>query len=198
MSPDDDKARVRSEARAARRAAFKAIGAASASAIAEHAMQSLGSVNGLVVAGYRASNSEVDVGLLMTALADAGATLALPVVTGANQPLIFRTWCDGDELVEGAYGIDEPCVGSLEVRPDIVLVPLLAFDAGGHRLGQGGGFYDRTLDQLRTQGNVTAVGIGFASQELDAIPHADHDQCLDAVVTEDAMIRFESINGGKT
>ncbi|MHA1597989.1 MAG: 5-formyltetrahydrofolate cyclo-ligase [Alphaproteobacteria bacterium] len=189
MSPDDEKARLRTEARALRRAAFEAAGATAASAIAKHGMDFLGSVEGRVVAGYMAHGSEVDLGPLLAALADAGATLALPVVRAANVALTFRAWLPGDPLIEGAYGIGAPDDTALEVTPDIVLVPLLAFDADGHRLGQGGGFYDRTLENLRRHGDVTAIGVAFAAQRVSTIPRIEHDQRLDGVITEDGTIK---------
>lgn len=191
MSPDDEKARLRIEARAVRRAAFEAAGVDASVRIAEHAMESFGPVDGLVIAAYMAHGSEVDLKPLFAALDGAGASLALPVVVAPDAPLGFRAWTPGEELIEGAYGIGVPEAGALEVMPDVVLTPLLAFDTGGHRLGQGGGFYDRTLENLRRRGDVLAVGVAFAAQMVDAIPSQAHDQHLDAVITEDGSVGIE-------
>lgn len=194
MSPDNEKARLRTEARAVRRAVFGDSGAAAdaATRIAGHATALLGPVDGLVIAGYMAQNSEVELGPLMAALSGKGATLALPVVTALDAPLEFRAWTPGAALIEGSYGVPIPDAGSSEVKPDVVLVPLLAFDGDGHRLGQGGGFYDRTLASLRRDGDVFAVGVAFAAQMVDAIPGEPHDQRLDVVITEDGPVRIES------
>jgi 5-formyltetrahydrofolate cyclo-ligase len=190
MTADNEKARLRTEARAVRRAVFETAGREGSARIAEHAIELLGPVDGLVVAGYMACGSEVDLGPLMAALSDKGARLALPVVMAPDAPLGFRAWAPGDELIEGAYGILVPDSGSLEVRPDIVLTPLLAFTEDGYRLGQGGGFYDRTLEALSRADDVFAVGVAFAAQRMDAIPGDIHDQRLDAVITEDGPVRI--------
>jgi len=192
MTADNEKARLRIEARAVRRAVFEAADSDVAASIAEHGVDFLRPVDGLVIAGYMAHGSEVDLGTLMAALSGKGATLVLPVVTAPDAPLVFRAWGKGEGLVEGSYGIPIPDTNSLEVRPDVVLTPLLAFDGDGHRLGQGGGFYDRTLESLRRAGEVTAVGVAFAAQRMTAIPGDVHDQLLDAVITEDGAVRFRS------
>lgn len=120
-----------------------------------------------------------------------GVTLALPVVAGRDAALSFRSWKPGVPMEAGAFGIDVPASG-VEVRPDVVLVPLLGFDRAGYRLGQGGGFYDRTLESLRKSGGsceaVLAVGLAFSFQECFNLPHEPHDQRLDRVVTELDMI----------
>lgn len=144
------------------------------------------------VAGYVPISSEADPGLLMEAFAAMGRALALPAVVAAEAPLIFRQWCDGDALDTGAFGIPEPTAAAETVTPALVLMPLLAFDAAGWRLGYGGGYYDRTLTALRAgnPGNVVAAGIAFAGQEIAAVPHEDFDQPLDLVVTEAGVRRF--------
>ena len=191
MITDDEKTRLRTEARAIRSKAFESAEPRVARLIAKHVMDFLGPVDEYVVAGYMAKGSEVDLGPLMRSLVEQGATLALPVVTEPDEALTFRVWAPGDALIKGAYGIYMPDGDSLEVQPEIVLVPLLAFDGDGHRLGQGGGFYDRTLDKLRHDGEVTAIGVAFAAQRVQAIPRADHDQRLDAVLTEDGVLKIE-------
>jgi 5-formyltetrahydrofolate cyclo-ligase len=145
---------------------------------------------GDVVAGYHPVRDEADPRGLMSALAMQGHALALPVIAAARSALIFRRWRTGDVLAPNAYGIAEPLPAAEAVTPDAVLVPLLAFDAGGHRLGYGGGYYDRTLDAIRRSRKVLAVGIAYAGQEVPLLPHETHDHALDLVVTEDGVRSF--------
>ncbi len=139
-----------------------------------------------VLAGYWPMRSEIDPRPLMRRFARAGWRLALPVTParGGRCALEFRLWGDGELLAEHAFGMREPGDAALAVRPDVVVVPLLAFDATGHRLGYGAGHYDRTLEELRTDGPAWAMGAAFADQAVEALPSAPHDQRLDAVVTE--------------
>jgi len=143
-----------------------------------------------VVAGYSAFRDEADPKALMLALAGRGHALALPVMVGRGAALRFHRWCEGDAMRLHAYGVSEPLADAEVTVPDVVLVPLLAFDADGWRLGYGGGYYDRTLDALRRAGPVTAIGIAYAGQQIAAVPHNDHDQRLDAVLTEAGLWRF--------
>ncbi len=142
--------------------------------------------SGAVVAGYFPFRDEADPRALMAALAAKGHGLALPSVE-PDRPLTFRAWKTGDAMHASAYGIPEPLPGAPEAVPALVLVPLLAFDAAGHRLGYGGGFYDRTLAALK---GVAAIGIAYAGQEVPALPREDHDHPLDAVITELGLRRF--------
>jgi 5-formyltetrahydrofolate cyclo-ligase len=87
-------------------------------------------------------------------------------------------------VIKGVLGIPTPAADAAEIVPEIVLVPLLAFDRRGHRLGYGGGYYDRTMAGLRARGAVLAIGVGFAFQEMDAVPTASGDQPLEAIATE--------------
>lgn len=146
-----------------------------------------------IVAGYAAIRSELDPAPLMQSLAAQGAQLALPVMSGRDQPLLFRAWTATDALVRGPFGIREPPADAPEFVPDIMLVPLAAFDSAGHRIGYGAGFYDRTLAQLRASKPVIAVGIAFAIQEVDRIPAEPHDVMLDYVLTEDGIVGFRSL-----
>ncbi len=138
------------------------------------------------VAAYWPARHEMDVRPLMTALAESGYTVLLPVVAEEGAPLRFRRWRPDMSLVEGAFGIPVPPPEAGEARPDVVLLPLVGFDRHGHRLGQGGGHYDRTLAALRQEGPVTAIGIAYAGQEIDRVPVEPHDEPLDWIVT-DAM-----------
>jgi 5-formyltetrahydrofolate cyclo-ligase len=139
---------------------------------------------GAVVAGYHPFRSELDPLPLLNRCAGAGMRLALPRVAERGQPLIFAEWHPGEALVRGAYGLSEPPAHAPPLDPQVVLVPLVAFDRQGHRLGYGAGYYDRTLKLLRARRPVLTVGIGFAIQEVDAIPAAAHDERMDFVLTE--------------
>jgi 5-formyltetrahydrofolate cyclo-ligase len=136
-----------------------------------------------IVSSFYAMGSEIDPGALEARLRGKGHRIALPVMVGRGKPLTFRLWRQGDPLVERMWGIHEPAAGAPEVDPDILLVPLLAFDDSGWRLGYGAGFYDRTLRELRARKPVLAVGFAFDEQRVDAVPHLDYDEPLDWVVT---------------
>ena len=137
--------------------------------------------------------SEINPLPLMRKLAEAGAQLALPVVAGRGKPLIMRAWAFGEPLASGVWGIREPKPDAPEVDPDILLVPLLAFDRRGHRLGYGAGYYDMTIAALRARKPVVAIGIAFAAQEVDAVPITPRDARLDLVLTEREVIDFRSV-----
>ena len=163
--------------------------AAATQALARHAAQfEVGS--GCIAAGFSAIRTEIDPSALMDALQVRGASLALPVAIGRGEPLIFRAWTRDTVLVRGLHGILEPSSDAEEVEPDIVLVPLAAFDARGHRLGYGGGYYDRTLQGLRRTKRITAAGLAFSVQQIDQIPADAHDELLDLVLTERDVIDF--------
>lgn len=143
---------------------------------------------GTTVAGYSPINSEIDPYPLMRAFMAKGAELALPVIVRRDHPLIFRSWDPNEGLVRGSYGIFQPSSDAPDVDPDIVLVPLAAFDRAGHRIGYGRGYYDRTLQNLRTVKKITVIGIAFAVQEIQIVPALPHDEQLDCVLTERELI----------
>jgi 5-formyltetrahydrofolate cyclo-ligase len=145
---------------------------------------------GVIVSGFFPIKSEINPVPLMRKLAEAGARLALPVVAGRGKPLIMRAWNFGDKLVAGQWGLREPPAEATDVAPDILLVPLLAFDRAGFRLGYGAGYYDMTITALRAKKDVTAVGIAFAAQEVDKVPTTPRDARLDLVLTEKEVIDF--------
>lgn len=146
---------------------------------------------GAFVSGYCAMRSELDPLPLMERLAAAGHPLALPVTPPKGNPLVFRCWKPGAELVEGGFGVCVPDKEAAEVEPDVLLVPLLAFDPEGYRLGYGAGFYDRTLAGLRARKSVTAIGIAYDEQEVENVPHDDYDQRLDWVLMPSGPLRIE-------
>jgi 5-formyltetrahydrofolate cyclo-ligase len=175
---------VRRRALVARRAASKRHGLAAAEAVADRFLSALGAtVAGRLVAGYWPMADELDPRPLLAAL---GTRLALPMVSG--DALLFRAWKLGDPLGAGARGTQHPTQGAT-VLPDVVIAPLIAFDRFGHRLGRGGGFYDRAIAMLRARGKPLVVGIGFDVQEVPAIPVGEGDQHLDWIVTETRAIK---------
>ncbi len=138
------------------------------------------------VSGYAAMNDEIEAGGAMARFAQAGARMCLPVVVAKRAPLIFRAFDFGGELVEAGFGTRVPPDGAEEATPDLILAPLLAFDADGGRLGYGGGYYDRTIAALRQAGDVTVVGLAYEVQRVDAVPRGPQDEFLDWTVTESA------------
>ena len=191
-SLETQKATLRATALAARDALSGERRAAAAQVIALRGLP-FEIVPGAVVAGYSPIRSEIDPVPLMRELAAQDAQLALPAIMAGDQPLKFRAWSPGDRLRRGRLGILEPSAEAKEVIPDILLVPLAAFDRAGHRIGYGAGHYDRTLEQLRKMKAITAVGIAAAVQEVEAVPALLHDAALDYVLTETQMFDFRSL-----
>lgn len=144
---------------------------------------------GLTVSGFMPFGDEIDVMPLIGRLAREGWRTAMPVVEGRGLPLVFRMWMPGEPTVPGVWSIPVPLAHAPAVEPDVLLVPMLAFDRSGHRLGYGGGFYDRTLARLRAMKPVVAVGVAYAGQEARELPGADHDQPVDWILTEEGPRR---------
>ncbi len=188
MSPVAGKRSLRELARAKRRAAASASGNEAGERLRESFLSALPLPPAQVVAGYWPMPEEIDVRPLMTHLHRSGFVLALPVVVGRGQPLIFRQWRPSLALVAGVYGIPVPGADAPELTPGVLLVPLLAFDDEGRRLGYGAGYYDRTLAALRREGDILAIGVGYTVQRMGSLPEDASDQRLDWVVTEDGAI----------
>jgi 5-formyltetrahydrofolate cyclo-ligase len=148
---------------------------------------------GAVVSGFMPLKSEINPLPLLRRLADTGARLALPVVAGRGKPLIMRAYAFGDELASGVWGIREPKTSAAEVFPDILIVPLAAFDRRGHRIGYGAAYYDMTINRLRGMKPAIAVGIAYAAQEVAEVPVDTHDAPLDLVLTERDVIDFRGL-----
>jgi 5-formyltetrahydrofolate cyclo-ligase len=144
--------------------------------------------SGDIISGFMPLKSEINPLPLLQKLAETGARLALPAIAGRGKPLIMRAWEFGAPLDRGQWGIREPKPDAPEVEPDILLVPLLAFDRAGYRLGYGAGYYDMTIHRLRALKPITAVGIAFAAQEVPKIPTTPRDERLDLVLTEREVI----------
>jgi 5-formyltetrahydrofolate cyclo-ligase len=146
---------------------------------------------GSVISGFASMPDELRAWPLLRRLNQDGYRLCLPVMQGKGKPLIFRAWQPGDAMDQGVWGIAEPKADKLELEPDVLIVPLLAFDVAGRRLGYGGGFYDRTLRSLRSRKSIVAVGLAYDEQKVDAVPHLDYDERLDWVLTPSGPIRCE-------
>ena len=180
---DERKRALRKTCSAARDAIAPDERAAAALDIAEIGLGFAAAKPGSVVSAYSAMGSEIDPRLLVERLARDGFRAALPVVTPLGNPLVFRAWSPGERLVARTWGILEPAEDAPVVEPDVLLVPLLAFDRAGVRLGYGGGYYDRTLARLRAIKPVIAIGLAFAGQEMADVPFGPHDQRLDWVLS---------------
>jgi 5-formyltetrahydrofolate cyclo-ligase len=137
-----------------------------------------------IIAGYFPIGDELDCRPTLERFRAAGMRLCLPVVVRFRERLAFRRWAPGDALAQGPFGTSHPLPAAPAVTPDVVLVPLLAFDRTGHRLGYGAGYYDRTLAALRREGAVLAIGLAFDGQEVASLPTDPNDQPLDMVVTD--------------
>jgi len=173
---------------AARQAAFvrrkAAKGVADEGAALSHLSDWLAPHRGAVLSGYMAIRTELDP---LPVMAGWDGPVCVPVILGKGQPLAFHRWSAGCELVPGPFGATVPASREALV-PDLLIVPLLAFNREGGRLGYGGGFYDRTLEGLRARRAVRAVGLAFAAQEDPGLPLEPTDQPLDAIVTEAGVI----------
>ena len=191
MPTERSKAELRTAALAKRDALSDKLRAAAAKAVAGRGLP-IEIKPGAIVSGYSPIRSEIDPVPLMRALGAQGARLALPAVMARGKSLAFRAWSPDDRLMMGPLGILEPSPAAAEVIPDIMLVPLAAFDRLGHRIGYGAGHYDYTLAHLRKIKPIAAVGLAFSAQEIEAVPALQHDVALDYVLTETKVFDFRS------
>lgn len=189
---DEEKRALRVRARKMRLVAdqkFGPIAAAAAAASFLDGLDAVGAHPGGAVAGYWPIATELDDRPLLARLHERGFVCALPVVVARDAPLAFRRWAPLDNLESGEHETWQPGPGAPEVVPDIVIVPLLAFDSAGWRLGQGVGYYDRSLAALRARAHVTAVGTGYAAQRFDHVPHGPLDEPMDWLLSEETLTR---------
>ncbi|HVX99803.1 MAG TPA: 5-formyltetrahydrofolate cyclo-ligase [Pseudorhodoplanes sp.] len=185
----EDKSVLRATALARRNAMPADVRADAAAAVAGRPLPV--AVNaGMIVSGYSPIRSEINPIPLLRKFADAGAQLALPAVQGPGKPLTMRTWSFGGPLVAGVWDIKEPPPQAPEVFPDVMIVPLAAFDRSGHRIGYGAGYYDMTIARIRSMKPVVAIGLAFAAQEIARVPATPFDAQLDLVLTEKEEIDF--------
>ena len=185
---EEAKAALRNRARAARASLDHGERADAAVAVAQHFFNAVPLQAGDVVAAYWRIRDELDCQPILVKLMDSNQKVVLPVVVGPEQPLDLRVWEPGASLYESGFGTLAPSDLAPRAEPDIVLMPLLGFDARGTRLGYGGGYYDRTLARLSKKPRL--VGLAFAAQELDRIPREPHDVPLDMIVTEAGVRHF--------
>lgn len=185
---EEEKARLRLRAFEQRGAVAQADRADMAKIAANHFLEGVPLNATDIVALYWPIRDEIDCKPLLTALVDSGQPVALPVVLGDEEPLELRLWEEGQPLYPSGFGTLAPAETAPVVEPDVVVIPLLAFDKHGTRLGYGKGYYDRTLAKLSKK--PLLVGYAFAGQELDFIPRESHDMPLDILVTEAGIKKF--------
>lgn len=183
MINDDDKKQLRKQAAITRKKAFEAMPDARFRLASFH--EELTRLYApKIVAAYWPIRTEIDPVPLLAKLCEKGATACLPVTPEEGKPLVFYEWQIGTPLADGPYDTKEPDGSSAVVIPDLILAPLLAFDADCWRLGYGGGFYDRTLAQLEEAGYQThVVGIAFDESEVERVPTGPYDKSLSAIIT---------------
>lgn len=173
----------------ARRKAIAGTGALDLSArICARALEEIDFLPGARISAYWPMGDEADPRGLMMALHERGHEILLPVVVAKGSPLVFRLWAPGDELQPAGFGTWVPGPEQPERDPDLLFVPLLAFDRAGYRLGYGGGFYDRTLQKLRAEKSIRAFAFAFAGQEIPWVPRDHFDQRLDSLLTESGLV----------
>lgn len=185
---EEEKARLREQAFRQRAQVPQADRPGAAKAAADAFFNAVDLEPGQVVAAYWPIRDEIDSKPLLTRLMDSGQPVCLPVVTGDESALEMRLWEQGQPLYEAGFGTLAPLESAPLAVPNIVIIPLLAFDKTGTRLGYGKGYYDRTLAAMEDKPLV--VGYAFAAQELDFIPRESHDVPLDLLITENGVTRF--------
>ncbi len=189
MTVADAKRALRAAAKVRRRAAHRELGESAGARVRDHFGAAVPVDPDAVVGGYWPLDEELDSVPLLHRLHGLGHVLGLPAVTGRGQPLAFRRWRPGTRLIKDAFGVATPAPEAETVEPSLFLVPLLAFDRRGYRLGYGGGYYDRTLRARRRDGAAIAVGLAYGAQEVEDVPSHRGDQRLDWVVTETGAFR---------
>ena len=143
-----------------------------------------------IVSGYWPISGEIDIRNLMGQLVEKSVSVCLPVTIRPGAPMIFRSWKISDKLLPGQHGVQQPEMTKTKLEPDTVIVPLLAFDSLGNRLGYGGGYYDSTISFLRQKREILAIGVAFDCQEVGLVPTNERDERLDWVITEKRVIRI--------
>jgi 5-formyltetrahydrofolate cyclo-ligase len=190
VSIQEDKARLRQQARSRRAEANASLGKGASAAAVAAFEKSIRVPERATVAGYWPMRNEIDVVPLLQALQKRAHRIVLPVVEGPDTALSFRIWKAGTTLQPGPNGTSHPPDSAGTATPSVLLVPLLAFDATGRRLGTGGGHYDRTVAALRAGGSLLVIGFGYSTQRVDTLPVEPWDLKLDWVVTERGAVRF--------
>lgn len=195
VTPKEQKAELRNQKLALRDAMPAEQRIEASLAMAGHAGDIIAFEPGAVISGFWPIRSEADIRPLMARLAERGARLCLPVVLD-RETIVFRELVRGAPLVKTGFGTTGPGPEAAPLDPEILLVPLSAFDAAGHRIGYGAGHYDRAISRLRAKGlSPRLIGIAFDCQEVEAVPAQAHDVALDAILTETGFRVFNERNG---
>ena len=187
-----EKRALRAAAEARRARLHESGGAAAAASFVARFRAAWSPAPGTVIAGFWPFRSELDLRPLLRRVHDDGCTVALPVVVARRKPLAFRVWTPETQLETGQFGVPVPPDTAPTVEPDWLLVPLLAFDDAGYRLGYGGGFYDVTLAARRRRKPVLAIGVAYDGQRVERVPRDPTDARLDAIVTERRVLIVET------
>ena len=177
------KAQLRKEMMSKRETLPRQLRLDAARRVAEHGLPKELNGGPSIVSSYWSIGAELDPGQLERRLVGEGHRICLPAIQSKASPMKFHLWLKGEPTRERKWGIHEPLPTAPEVDPDILLVPMLAFDEKGWRLGYGGGYYDRTIQALRKRKSVVVVGFAYDEQKVDAVPHLDYDERLDWVLT---------------
>ncbi|MGZ8996001.1 MAG: 5-formyltetrahydrofolate cyclo-ligase [Rhodospirillales bacterium] len=188
----EEKRRLRKRMRALRLVADQKEGPDAALSLIRHVLPALPELrlkDGAVFAGYWPISTEIDVRPLLARLHDRGFRCALPAIVAHEPVLAFRRWNPTDDLEPGEYDTRQPFANAEAVTPEALLVPLLAVDGQGHRLGHGRGWYDRTLAALRARASVVAIGVGYGVQRIARVPSTPDDQAVDWILTERSLDR---------
>ncbi|WP_075291538.1 5-formyltetrahydrofolate cyclo-ligase [Pararhizobium arenae] len=192
MTPRELKNQLRKERLALRDALHADQRREASLAILQYGGEAIPFSPGTVVSGFWPIRSEIDVRPLMTKLQQRGARLCLPAIID-KQTIVFREFSQPSGMIETGFGTSGPGPEAAELEPDIMLVPLSAFDGSGHRIGYGAGYYDRAIERLRAKGKMPKlIGIAFDCQEVASVPAEPHDVALDAMLTESGLKVFES------
>lgn len=184
----EDKALLRKEMSARREIAHNVAKDSAPLALLKHRFPITPQAGRSIVSAFYPYQSEIDARPLLGKLAGDGWTTALPVVIKLGEPLQFRRWLPGEPTIAGKWNIPRPGEDAPIVEPDLLLVPLLAFDRRGYRLGYGGGFYDRSIARLSATKPITTIGLAYAAQAVDHVPHDALDQPLNYIMTEKDLI----------
>ena len=184
MNLFDQKKVARGEAGVIRKVAHEGLSDKAGLALAAHEFPVKPVSGASTVSAFYPFRSEIDTRPLLGKLAADGWTTSLPIIIGPGLPLVFRRWIPGEPTIPGDMNIPRPPDSAPEVWPDVLIVPLLSFDTKGYRLGYGGGFYDRTIALLRSRKKIVTIGAAYSAQHVDEVPHGEHDQPLDYVMTE--------------
>ncbi|MEM1399523.1 MAG: 5-formyltetrahydrofolate cyclo-ligase [Pseudomonadota bacterium] len=196
MALSEQKEKMRALSRARRQAASRAAGDIGPVLVEGFASWADGGLaGGSVIAGYHPIRDEADCLPVLAWARDHGFGTCLPVTQGSERPLLFRTWTVGEPLVAGGFGVQEPSEQCRQAHPDLLLIPLLAFDLTGGRLGYGAGHYDRTLAGMADRQPVK-IGVAFSGQEVDQVPMGPTDQPLDGILTENGLKWIAPVGAG--